>query len=106
MKFFDRKRELADLKDIRKASESVARRRSWSSSPLRRSSWWDRKGENEIDILAENELTGKYAVCEVKRQGGKIDLAAVRKKCEAFRCATGEWRKVVPTYKALSLKDM
>ena len=86
--------------------EYFRRKMAESGKWTRIGSWWDRKGENEIDILAENELTGKYAVCEVKRQGGKIDLAAVRKKCEAFRCATGEWRKVVPTYKALSLKDM
>ena len=69
-------------------------------------SWWDRKGENEIDILAENELTGKYAVCEVKRKGGRIDLDAVEKKYAFFQRATGQWRKAAPAFKALSLKDM
>ncbi len=69
-------------------------------------SWWDRKGENELDILAENELTGVRAVCEVKRRGTKIDMDVVAAKFAAFQRATGEWRKVKPTYLALSLDDM
>ncbi len=69
-------------------------------------SWWDRKGENELDMLVENELTGAYAVCEVKRQGLKIDLDAVADKFAAFQRATGEWRNVKPTYLALSMSDM
>ena len=69
-------------------------------------SWWDRKGENELDILAENELTETYAVCEVKRQGSKIDLDAVTDKFAAFQRATGAWRKVKPAYLALSMSDM
>ena len=69
-------------------------------------SWWDRKGENELDILAENELTGTYAVCEVKRQGSKIDLDVVADKFATFQRATGAWRKVKPAYLALSMSDM
>ena len=69
-------------------------------------SWWDRKGENELDILAENELTGAYAVCEVKRQGSKIDLDVVADKFATFQRATGAWRKVKPAYLALSMSDM
>ena len=69
-------------------------------------SWWDRKGENELDMLVDNELTGTYAVCEVKRQGLKIDLDAVVDKFAAFQRATGEWRNVKPTYLALSMSDM
>ena len=68
--------------------------------------WWDRKGENELDMLAENELTGTYAVCEVKRQGVKIDLEAVADKFAAFQRTTGEWRKVKPSFWALSMSDM
>ena len=68
--------------------------------------WWNRKGENELDLLAENELTGTYAVCEVKRQGVKIDLEAVADKFAAFQRTTGEWRKVKPSFLALSMSDM
>ena len=68
--------------------------------------WWDRKGENELNILAENELTGTYAVCEVKRQGSKIDLNVVADKFAAFRKATGKWLKAKPRFLALSMSDM
>lgn len=30
--------------------------------------WWDRKGENEIDIMAENELNNEATFFEVKRK--------------------------------------
>ena len=68
--------------------------------------WWDRKGENELDMLAENELTGTYAVCEVKRQNAKIDLNAVADKFAAFQRTTGKWKKVKPRFFALSMSDM
>ena len=68
--------------------------------------WWDRKGENELDMLAENELTGTCAVCEVKRQNAKIDLKAVADKFAAFQSATGKWLKAKPRFLALSMADM
>ena len=68
--------------------------------------WWDRKGENELDMLAENELTGTCAVCEVKRQDVKIDMNAVADKFAAFQRATGEWLKAKPRFLALSMSDM
>ena len=69
-------------------------------------SWWDRKGENELDMVAENELTGECAICEVKRQGGKIDLGCVADKFAVFQRATGKWHRVKPKFLALSLADM
>ena len=69
-------------------------------------SWWDRKGENELDMVAENELTGEYAICEVKRQSGKIDLDCVAGKFAAFQRATGKWQRIKPRFLALSLADM
>ena len=39
-------------------------------------SWWDRKGGNEIDLIAENELDGRCVACEVKRDKSRIDLDA------------------------------
>jgi len=68
--------------------------------------WWDRKGENEIDLLAENELTGEHAVYEIKRQRGRIDLKTVGEKLAAFVRATGKWRRVRPRFVALSMEDM
>ena len=37
--------------------------------------WWDRKGENEIDIVAENELDDAATFFEVKRKTENIDMA-------------------------------
>lgn len=90
-----------------RALEEYFRRKFAESGKWTRiGAWWDRKGENELDMLAENELTGTYAVCEVKRQGVKIDLEAVADKFAAFQRTTGEWRKVKPSFLALSMSDM
>ena len=69
--------------------------------------WWDRRGENEIDIIAENEFDGKCVVCEVKRDKSRIDLDALKAKFAAFANASGgKWRQVKPDFLALSMKDM
>ena len=69
-------------------------------------SWWDRKGENEIDLLSENELEGTYAVCEVKRDRARIDLERVKAKFDAFVKSSGKWKRVKPQFLALSVEDM
>ena len=77
-----------------------------SGTWTRLGSWWDRKGENEIDLLAENELDGTYAVCEVKRDKSRIDLERVKAKYGAFLKASGKWQRVKPQFLALSIEDM
>lgn len=67
--------------------------------------WWDRKGENELDLIAEDELGGKLLVAEVKRDKRRIDLDAVRGKYETFVKAIGK-RHGKPQFKALSIEDM
>ncbi len=68
--------------------------------------WWDRKGENEIDIVAENELDETAAFFEVKRKAENIDMATLEKKAEAFLCATGEFKGYALSYKGVSMADM
>lgn len=68
--------------------------------------WWDRKGENEIDLLAENEIGGTYAVCEIKREKRRIDLDIVKGKYNAFIKASGKWKRANPQFIALSIDDM
>ena len=46
-------------------------------------SWWDRKGENEIDIIAADELEQKVIFYEVKRQAKDINLG-ILKESRAF----------------------
>ncbi len=69
-------------------------------------SWWDRKGENEIDIVAENELDETAAFFEVKRKAENIDMATLEKKAEAFLRATGEFKGYAISYKGVSMTDM
>ena len=69
-------------------------------------SWWDRKGENEIDLIAENELERTYAVCEVKRDKSRIDIGLLKEKFAAFTKATGHWKRVNPQFLTLGMEDM
>jgi len=38
-------------------------------------SWWNRKGENEIDIIAADDIEKRVTFYEVKRQEDEIDMA-------------------------------
>ena len=68
--------------------------------------WWDRKGENEIDIVVENELDCRATFFEVKRKGGNIDMELLEKKAAAFLRTTGEFKGYDISYKGLSMNDM
>ena len=69
-------------------------------------SWWDRKGENEIDLMAENELEKSYAVCEIKRDKSRIDIELFKGKFAAFTKATGRWERATPQFLALGMEAM
>ena len=68
--------------------------------------WWDRKGENEIDIVAENELNDEAVFFEVKRKAGNIDLEVLEQKAAAFLRVTGEFKGYDISYRGLSMDDM
>ena len=68
--------------------------------------WWDRKGENEIDIVAENELDNEATFFEVKRKAENIDLKTLKSKAVAFMRATGKFNGYAISYKGLSMGDM
>ena len=68
--------------------------------------WWDRKGENEIDIVAENELDEEATFFEVKRKSDNIDMKVLENKAAAFLRATGEFKGYKISYKGLSMDDM
>ncbi len=68
--------------------------------------WWDRKGENEIDIITENELDGKLTFYEVKRQKEYISIGALKKKAEAFFAKNKIASNYDIEYKGLTLEDM
>lgn len=68
--------------------------------------WWDRKGENEIDIVAENELNNEAAFFEIKRKASNIDIKILEKKAAAFLRATGRFNGYSVSYKGLSMDNM
>lgn len=69
-------------------------------------SWWDRKEENEIDLIAADELEQKVTFYEVKRQAKDINLGILKDKAEHFFQATGKFKKYDIGYQGLSMEDM
>lgn len=69
-------------------------------------SWWDRKGENEIDIIAADELEEKVTFYEVKRQASDINIGILKDKADHFFQTTGKFKKYEIEYKGLSMDDM
>ena len=68
--------------------------------------WHDRKGENEIDIIAEDEVENKIEFIEVKRQSKNFDEDILRTKSEAFMKTVGSFRGYEVELKGLSMEDM
>ena len=64
------------------------------------------KGENEIDMIAEDELADSVTFYEIKRQKEEISLGVLRQKAEVFLQATHEFRGYDISYKGLSMEDM
>ncbi len=46
--------------------------------------WWDRKGENEIDIVCEDETSGTMDFYEVKSDPERYSRSVLERKVEAF----------------------
>ena len=69
-------------------------------------SWHDRRGENQIDIIAADELGKTVEFIEVKRQKRNIDLAILRAKAEVFLNTTKEFAGYDISYRGLSLDDV
>lgn len=69
-------------------------------------SYWDRKGETEIDLIAINELEKQAEFIEVKRNASQFNLEKLREKGYAFMRATGELTDYKIHHRLLSLNDM
>ena len=77
-----------------------------SKAYTRIGSWWDRKGESEIDIVAENELNGEAVFIEVKRKEENFDAVVLSERVGVFTRATGEFKGYAIAQKGLSMVDM
>lgn len=77
-----------------------------SGKYTRIASWWDRKGENEIDLIAENEIRKTADFFEIKRQESKFDAQALSGKVDAFLRTTGRFANYKTAQFGLSMSDM
>ena len=68
--------------------------------------WHSRNGQNEIDIIGQNESTKKAVFYEVKRQKDNVDIAVLKEKAQAFLTATHEFKNYDIEYVGLSMEDM
>ena len=68
--------------------------------------WWDRKGENEIDIIAADDLEKRVTFYEVKRQRSELDMKLLEEKVQRFKEATGEYGKYETDMAGLCMEDM
>ena len=66
--------------------------------------WWDRKGENEIDLIAINEFNYQALISEVKRNAKKISMEKLAEKINALPPADfGHYNFALSSF---SLNDM
>lgn len=72
----------------------------------RMGNWYDRKGENEIDIIAADDLSQTVDFIEVKRQRKELDMDLLHQKADVFLKATGQYADYKIQYKGLTMEDM
>lgn len=68
--------------------------------------WWDRKGENEIDIVAIDEFENLIEFYEVKRNQGKINFPLLEDKIKHFLQVNPGMEHYIRKVEGLSLNDM
>ena len=66
--------------------------------------WWDRKGQNEIDLIAINEFDHTGMVAEIKRNPHKISMTKLQEKISVLLSKNFGEYTLEP--KAFSIEDM
>ncbi|TKC08678.1 ATP-binding protein [Pedobacter frigoris] len=66
-------------------------------------SYWDNKGENEIDLIAINDIDKTGIIAEVKRNPKKINIDLLTTKAKALQKELAKYKIQV---KGFSMKDM
>ena len=66
--------------------------------------WWDRKGKNEIDLIALNEFEHTGIAAEIKRNPDKISLSDLQRKVESL--SASEFGRYKLELRAFSIEDM
>jgi AAA+ ATPase superfamily predicted ATPase len=65
--------------------------------------YWEKNNENEVDIVAVNELEKTILIAEVKRQASKINLNLLKKKSQKIRQKMSNY---TIQFKGFSLEDL
>lgn len=73
---------------------------------VRMGGWWDRKGENEIDLVCEDEAKGTLDFYEIKREKRRISLKDLERKAEAFFAKNPELGEKAVEYKGRTIEEM
>lgn len=68
--------------------------------------WWDRKGENEIDLIVVDPIGKETWMYELKKQGYRYKENEFREKVDKVLEQTPELRKMTIHVGSLSLEDM
>lgn len=68
--------------------------------------WWDRKGENEIDLIGMDELEQRIEFFEVKRQRKEYDEEVLGAKADNFLSLHPELSGYKSSIHGLTLEDM
>lgn len=68
--------------------------------------YWDRKGENEIDLVAVNEIDGKIDVFEIKKDKSRYDESLLKSKVDQMLTVCPQFSKMELKLGVLSLEDM
>lgn len=68
--------------------------------------WWDRKGENEIDMIAANELDKKAEIYEIKRNCKNIDFSALEAMAKKMLESVNLFKGYDIEIKSLDMQDM
>ena len=68
--------------------------------------WWDRKGENEIDIICEDEDAETLGFYEVKVDPSRYDATRLEEKVKAFFAKNLDKQSLQYAMGLLSLDDM
>lgn len=68
--------------------------------------WWSRNAEDEIDIIAINELTKQAVFYEVKRNEKELNPSLLAQRTDTFLVVTRELKRYTISQVGLSMNDM
>ena len=72
----------------------------------RMGAWWNRKGEDEIDLVCEDEVSGRLDFFEVKRNPTRFDAEKLKGKVAAFFRKHPDKETFLHEIRGLSMEEM